>query len=103
MLTVVELRSCEAVGEQIAKGEPTIAVRPRWRATRVLRTQILAYKSDVIRGNILYSAFDLLRMSFHSLRHRHDVDDDDDGAPLSPVSPETLFPQFAVNGVVIEE
>jgi hypothetical protein len=102
MLTVVELQNCEVPDARLVKAEPLIAVRPRWRVTRYLRTQILAYKSDVIRGNILYSAFDLLRMSFHSLRHRHDAEVEDDGVPLSPVSPETLFPQFAVNGVVIE-
>jgi hypothetical protein len=103
MLTVVDLQSCEVPDARLVKGEPLISVRPRWRVTRYLRTQILAYKSDVFRGNILYSAFDLLRMSVHSLRHRHDVAPEDDGAPLSPVSPETLFPQFAVNGVVIEK
>jgi LssY C-terminus len=103
MLTVVDLQSCEIPTGLLEKSEPLIPVRPRRRATRFLRTQILAYKSDVVRGNILYSVFDLLRMSFHSLRHRHDVEEEDDGAPLSPVSPETLFPQFAVNGVVIEK
>jgi hypothetical protein len=49
----------------------------------------------VIRGNILYGAFDLCRMGIHSFRHRHDGDGDiDDGLPLSPVSPQTLFPNL---------
>jgi hypothetical protein len=63
---------------------------------RYFRNEVLLYKSDVIRGNILYSAFDLCRMGIHSLRHRHstDPDDLDDGLPLSPVSPQTLFPQL---------
>jgi hypothetical protein len=103
MLTVVELQSCESPGEQFTTRNPLIPIRPKSRVTRYLRTQILCYKSDVVRGNILYSVFDLLRMGLHSLRHRHDVEAEDDGAPLSPVSPQTLFPQFAVNGVVIEK
>jgi hypothetical protein len=102
MLTVLDLQNCGAPDERFARGNPLIPVRPKWRVTRYFRTQIMTYKSDVVRGNILYSAFDLLRMSFHSLRHRHDVEVEDDGAPLSPVSPETLFPQSGVNGVLIE-
>jgi hypothetical protein len=56
---------------------------------------VLAYESDVVRGNIIYGAFDLFRMGIHSLRHRHDPNggEYEDGLPVSPVSPETLFPQ----------
>jgi len=64
--------------------------------TRYFRNEVLLYKSDVIRGNILYSAFDLCRMTIRSLRRRHGrAQDEDDGLPMSPVSPETLFPEFA--------
>jgi len=74
-----------------------MTVRPRNRFVRYLRTQVLLYKSDVIRGNIIYSAFDLSLMSIRSLRHRHSTqNDDDDDLPMSPVSPDTLFPQFTV-------
>jgi hypothetical protein len=35
----------------------------------------------------------LCRMGIHSLRHRHDGSANDDGLPLAPASPQTLFPQ----------
>jgi len=50
---------------------PLIPVRPRNRFVRYLRTQVLLYKSDVIRGNIIYGAFDLSLMTIRCLRHRH--------------------------------
>jgi hypothetical protein len=94
-LTVVHLKSCAGPVMQYPGNAPLITVRPRNRFVRYLRTQVLLYKSDVIRGNIIYSAFDLSLMSIRSLRHRHSTqNDDDDDLPMSPVSPDTLFPQF---------
>jgi hypothetical protein len=58
-----------------------------------MRNEVLLYKSDVVRGNIVYGAFDLCRMGIHSFRHRSgDAADIDDGLPSSSVSPQTLFP-----------
>jgi hypothetical protein len=81
---------------QYPRNIPLITVRPRNRFVRYLRTQVLLYKSDVIRGNIIYSAFDLSLMTIRSLRHRHSTQNDDsyDDLPMSPVSPDTLFPQL---------
>ena len=95
-LTVVHLKSCAMPVMQYPRNIPLITVRPRNRFVRYLRTQVLLYKSDVIRGNIIYSAFDLSLMSIRSLRHRHSIlnDDDDGDLPMSPVSPDTLFPQL---------
>jgi LssY C-terminus len=91
MLTVVQLRDCSRPDIEYTELNPLIPIRPRSRVVRYFRNEILMYKSDVVRGNILYGAFDLCRMGIHSLRHRHDVSSDD-GFPLSPVSPQTLFP-----------
>jgi hypothetical protein len=94
-LTVVQLKKCEAPHIEYTRKDPLIPVRPRSKAARYLRRQVLIYKSDVIRGNIIYSVFDLARMSFHGLHHHHPDAEDDDGLPLSPISPETLYPQYA--------
>jgi hypothetical protein len=95
-LTVVHLKSCVIPVIQYSRNAPLIPVRPRNRFVRYLRTQVLLYKSDVIRGNIIYSASDLSLMTIRSLRHRHfiQIDDSNDDLPMSPVSPATLFPQF---------
>jgi hypothetical protein len=95
-LTVVHLKSCAMPVMQYSRNTPLIPMRPRNRFVRYLRTEVLLYKSDVIRGNIIYSTFDLLRMSIRSLRHRHSTQNDDNygDLPMSPVSPDTLFPQL---------
>jgi len=92
-LTVVHLKSCAMPVMQYSRNTPLIPVRPSNRFVRYLRTQVLLYKSDVIRGNIIYSAFDLSRMSIRSLRHPH-ASQDDDGLAMSRISPDTPFPQL---------
>jgi len=96
MLTVVHLKDCNRPTIEYTRSNPLIPIRPRSRVVRYFRNEVLLYKSDVIRGNIIYSAFDLGRMGIHSFRHRHDgsLDDIDEGLPLAPASPQTLFPQF---------
>jgi len=99
VLTVVQLKECDRPTLALTRSTPSIAVRPNSRFVRYFRNRVLLYKSDVIRGNIVYSAFDLCRMSIRSLRHRRPAEDDfdDDNLPASPVSPETLFPQFSLD------
>jgi LssY C-terminus len=95
-LTIVHLKSCTTPVMPYPRNAPLIPVRPRNRFVRYLRTQVLLYKSDVIRGNIIYSAFDLSLMTIRSLRNRHSTQNEDsyDDLPISPVSPDTLFPQL---------
>ena len=40
--------------------------RPRSKFARYLRMQVLSYRSDLIRGNIVYGAFDLTRMAIRA-------------------------------------
>jgi hypothetical protein len=98
MMTIVQLKDCHRPVIAYTRSNPLIPIRPRSRIVRYFRNEVLLYKSDVVRGNILYSAFDLCRMGVHFVRHRHDgtVDDIDDGLPISPVSPQTLFPQIEI-------
>ena len=98
MLTVVHLKECDEPSIQYTRGNPLVPIHPKSIIARYFRSQILVYKSDVIRGNFIYSAFDLTRMGVRSFRHRHDssaAGDDDDDLPMSPVSPDTLFPALA--------
>jgi hypothetical protein len=99
-LTVVNLKHCNRPLMEYSSGNPLIPIRPRSRVVRFFRTQVLLYKSDVVRGNIIYSAYYLASRSIHSLRHRHDngSEEDYDDLPMSPVSPATLFPQITLGG-----
>jgi LssY C-terminus len=98
VMTIVQLKDCHRPVIAYTRSNPLIPIRPRSRIVRYFRNEVLLYKSDVVRGNILYSAFDLCRMGVHFYRHRHDgtADDIDDGLPISPVSPQTLFPQIEI-------
>ena len=99
-LTVVQLRDCHREGVDSAHAKPLIPIHPRSRLVRYLRTQVLAYRSDVVRGNLIYSGYFVACLGIHRLRRHHHGQDDDfeDGLPLSPVSPDTLFPQISLTG-----
>jgi LssY C-terminus len=70
-LAVVQLRDCEnAVFErQAADAAALAASRPRSKFARYVRMQVLSFKSDVVRGNIVYGAFDLTRMAIRARRN----------------------------------
>jgi hypothetical protein len=69
-LAVVQLKDCEnAVFEQVSD-QLSVQTRPRSKFARYLRMQVLSYRSDLIRGNIVYSAFDLTRMAIRARRNR---------------------------------
>lgn len=99
-LTVVQLADCANSPTQYTRANPLIPVRPHSRLVRYLRTQVLVYRSDVVRGNLIYSGYYVGRVCIHALRfrHRHGQEEDADGLPLSPVSPDTLFPQITLGG-----
>jgi LssY C-terminus len=101
MLTVIHLKDCEEPSIEYARDTPLIPIHPKSRIARYFRSQILVYKSDVIRGNVIYSAFDLTRMGIRSFRHRNDssANTGDEDVPMSPVSPDTLFPALAAGEI----
>jgi len=99
-LNVVQLADCVNSPAAFSHANPLIPVRPHSRLVRYLRTQILVYRGDVVRGNLIYSGYYVGRVCIHAFRfrHQHGQEEDADGLPLSPVSPDTLFPQFAFAG-----
>jgi len=69
-LAVVQLKNCEnPVFEQQAADARVIATRPHSKFARYARMQILSFKSDVVRGNIVYGMFDLTRMAIRARRN----------------------------------
>jgi hypothetical protein len=98
-LNIVQLADCQHSPVANARGNPLIPVHPHSWLVRYLRTQVLVYRGDVIRGNLIFSGYYVGRVCIHAFRtrHRHGQEEDADGLPLSPVSPDTLFPQLASN------
>jgi hypothetical protein len=69
-LAVVQLKECEnPVFELRAADGPAIASRPHSKFVRYVRMQVLSFKSDVVRGNIVYGMFDLTRMAIRARRN----------------------------------
>jgi hypothetical protein len=75
-LAVVRLKNCEnPLFEQEAGNASAVAVRPHSKFARYVRMQVLSFKSDVVRGNIVYGMFDLTRMAIRAQRnHSHRVE-----------------------------
>ncbi|HET7109177.1 MAG TPA: LssY C-terminal domain-containing protein [Candidatus Acidoferrum sp.] len=98
MLTVVQLADCANSQTQVAHTTPLIPIHPHSRFVRYLRTQVLIYKGDVIRGNLIFSGYYVGRVCIHAFRtrHQHGQEEDSDGLPLSPASPDTLFPPITI-------
>jgi len=99
-LTVVQLATCANSRAEYTRADPLIPIRPRSRLVRYLRTQVLVYKSDVVRGNLIYSGYYVGRICIHALRsrHQHGQEQEAEGLPISPVSPDTLFPPITFAG-----
>jgi hypothetical protein len=69
-LAVVQLKDCENPVFERKSDEPAVQARPHSKLARYLRMQVLSFKSDVVRGNIVYGAFDLTRMAIRARRQR---------------------------------
>ena len=68
-LAVAQLKDCQNALFARADDESAVASRPHSKFARYLRMQILSFRSDLIRGNILYGAFDLTRMVIRARRN----------------------------------
>ncbi len=68
-LAVVELKDCENPVFALTSSAPEVQSRPRSKFARYLRMQILSYRSDLIRGNILYGGFELTRLVVRARRN----------------------------------
>jgi hypothetical protein len=68
-LAAVQLKDCVNPVFEQASDEPAIQTRPHSKFARYVRMQVLSFRSDLIRGNIVYGAFDLTRMAIRTRRH----------------------------------
>jgi len=69
-LAVVQLKDCENPVFAQASDAPEVQSRPHSKFARYLRMQVLSFRSDLIRGNIVYGGFELTRMAVRARRHR---------------------------------
>jgi LssY C-terminus len=69
-VAVVELKNCENPVFEQTSDQPAVKTRPHSNLARYLRMQVLSFRSDLIRANVVYGAFDLTRMAIRARRHR---------------------------------
>ena len=61
-LEVLQLKDCENPVYLRTSDDPPIAIRPHSRLARYGRMLVMNFKTDMVRGNVLYGTFDLTRM-----------------------------------------
>ena len=68
-LAVVELKGCDPRVPGLTSGNASPQFKPSNHVFRYLRRQILTFRSDIWRANIIYGAYDLVHMGVTALRH----------------------------------
>lgn len=68
-LAVVELKDCEPMVPGLTATSANAQFKPGNHVFRYFRRQILTFRSDIWRANIIYGAYDLGRMSVMAWRH----------------------------------
>ena len=67
-VAVIALQSCQPVEPQLDSNSTT-NFKPGNNTFRYIRRQILTFKNDIFRANIIYGAYDAGRMTVAALRH----------------------------------
>ena len=76
-IAVVHLKECTPVNPQLSAGAGNASFKPGNHAFRYVRREILTFRNDIWRANIVYGIYDLGRMAIAAMRH-----------PLPPVDSE---------------
>ncbi len=68
-LAVVQLKECQPVVPGLAVSTAGTNFKAGNHVFRYFRKQILTFRSDIWRANIIYGAYDLMRMTIQTFRH----------------------------------
>jgi len=68
-VAIVELKTCQPVTAELAAAPQSAKFKAGNHTFRYFRRQILTFRSDIFRANIIYSAYDLGRMTVVAWRH----------------------------------
>jgi LssY C-terminus len=66
---IVELKTCQPVAPELASAPASANFKAGNHVYRYFRRQILTFRSDIWRANIIYGVYDLGRMSIEAMRH----------------------------------
>ena len=91
-IAVVQLQDCQPVMPGLASSASTSSYRPGNHAFRYIRKEILTFRNDIWRANILYGAYDLGRMAVAALRHQPIPPMNNDAKPMVGILPTAATP-----------
>jgi hypothetical protein len=89
-VAVVQLQDCHPLMPDLASSASTSKYRPGNYAFRYVRRQILTFRNDIWRANIVYGAFDLGRMAVAALRHQPVPPMNEDARPTVGLLPPAI-------------
>jgi hypothetical protein len=69
-IAVVQMQECHAAVPELAEDPEAAPFKPGSAVFRYLRRDVLTVRSDMLRANIIYATFDVLRMGFRAWKHR---------------------------------
>jgi hypothetical protein len=69
-IAVVTLQDCKPLSQQVAPDQQIKSYRPGNYAFRYIRRQILTFRNDIFRANIIYGSYDVGRRTWLAERHR---------------------------------
>ena len=70
-VAIVQLQGCHAAVPELAEFPESAPFKPGNAVYRYLRRDVLTVRSDMLRANIIYATFDVLRMGFHAWKRRN--------------------------------
>jgi len=88
-IAVVQLQDCNPVVPGLAAGSSSANFKPGNHVFRYLRREILIFRSDIWRANILWGAYDLGRMAVAAMRHQPLPPMGDEAKPTMTILPIT--------------
>ena len=68
-LAIVQLKECQPVIPGLVSSTEGTNFKAGNHVFRYLRRQILTFRSDIWRANIIYGTYDLVRMTVETFRH----------------------------------
>ena len=90
-IAVVELKDCKPVNAKLSAGAGDTTFKPGNHVFRYIRREILTFRNDIWRANIVYGIYDLGRMAVTAMRH-----------PLPPIDSEAKPTINAFRPVIVE-
>ena len=80
-IAVVQLKDCQPVNPELGGNSTAAKFKPGNHAFRYMRREILTFRNDIWRANVIYGLYDVGRMAITAMRHQPVPPLDDESRP----------------------